>query len=101
MDAKYSGTSPWFTTPIVNNTYLDYFKIRPVSAEADDYLYTIEPQYTHRPDLLAYDLYDSPKLWWVFAQRNMDIIRDPVFDFVPGTQIFLPKKSSLFAALGI
>lgn len=101
MAANYGNKSPWYTTPIVNNTYLDHLTIRPVSAEPDDYLYTIEPQFTYRPDLLAYVVYDTPKLWWVFAQRNMDLIRDPIFDFVAGKQIFLPKKSSLLAALGL
>ena len=38
--------------------------------------YTIESQYQYRPDLLAYDLYGSTKLWWVFAQRNMNIIKE-------------------------
>jgi hypothetical protein len=98
---KYSNTSPWFTTPIVNNNYLDHFRIRPVSAEVDDYLYVIEPQFTYRPDLLSFVLYDTSKLWWVFSQRNMDIIKDPIFDFVAGTQIFLPKKTKLFQSLGI
>jgi hypothetical protein len=98
---KYTNTSPWFTTPTVNNSYLDHLRIRPVSAESDDYLYTIEPQFTYRPDLLAFVLYDTSKLWWVFSQRNMDIIQDPIFDFVAGTRIFLPKKTKLFQSLGI
>lgn len=63
--AIYKSSTPWKDTAIRNN-YLDILKIRPVSAEPDDYLYTIEPQYTYRPDLLAYDLYNDPKLWWVF-----------------------------------
>lgn len=99
MTIKYSNLSPWFSTPIVRN-YLDVLTIRPVSAEADDYLYTIEPQYTYRPDLLAFDLYGSKDLWWVFIQRNLDVLQDPVFDFVPGTQIYLPKNSSLKEVLG-
>ena len=53
--ATYSNTSPWANTTISNN-YLNILKIRPVSAEADDAIYTIEPQYNHRPDLLAHDL---------------------------------------------
>jgi len=82
----YANTSPWSATKITKN-YLDILQIRPVAAEQDDYLYTIEPQYTYRPDLLAFDLYGTSKLWWVFSQRNLDIIQDPIFDFTPGTQI--------------
>ena len=100
MQINYPNTSPYFTTPIINNTYLDFLNARPVSAESDDFLYTIEPQYTYRPDLLAYDLYGSSQLWWVFIQRNMDAIQDPIFDFVPGLQIYIPKGGSLRQLLG-
>lgn len=98
--AKYSQSSPWFTTKTTQN-YLDVLSIRPVSSEPDDFLYTIESQYANRPDLLAHDLYGDANLWWVFTQRNLDIIQDPIFDFVPGVQIRIPKKSSLTTILGI
>jgi len=98
--AKYATTSPWFNTGSVQN-YLNILTIRPVAAEADDFLYAIEPQYTHRPDLLSYDLYGTPRLWWVFIQRNLDVLQDPVFDFVPGTQIYIPKRSGLQKVLGL
>ena len=98
--AKYTNTSPWSKTAITNN-YLDILTIRPVSADPDDYLYTIESQYTYRPDLLAYDLYGMPQLWWVFIQRNLDVLQDPIFDFLPGTSIYIPKGSSLKTILGL
>ena len=97
--AQYNNHSPWYKTDITKN-YLDTLIIRPVSSESDDYLYTIEPQYTYRPDLLAYDLYEDSGLWWVFIQRNLDVLQDPIWDFVPGTQIYLPKNSSLKQVLG-
>ena len=90
MSAVYSNLSPWATTPLKEN-YLDVLSIRPVSAESDDFIYTIESQYTHRPDLLAYDLYGEAALWWVFIQRNLDVLQDRIFDFVPGTKIYIPK----------
>jgi len=99
MVARYNSTSPYQDTKITKN-YLDILTIRPVSAESDDFLYTIESQYALRPDLLAFDLYGSHHLWWVFIQRNLDVLQDPIFDFVPGVQIYLPKKSSLFKVLG-
>lgn len=98
--ATYTTTSPWYNTKIKNN-YLDVLTIRPVSAEKDDYLYTIEVQYMYRPDLLAYDLYGDAKLWWVFIQRNLDVLQDPIFDFQPGTKIYVPKNSSLKTILGL
>jgi len=100
MPTQYSDRSPWSITPITKN-YLDVLSIRTVSAESDDFFYTIQPQYNLRPDLLAYDLYGDPALWWVFIQRNLDILQDPIFDFTAGTKIYIPKNSSLSAILGI
>jgi hypothetical protein len=100
MSSNYTNTSPWYNTQVVNN-YLDILTIRPVSSEVDDFLYTIQPQYTYRPDLLAFDLYGEANLWWVFAQRNMDTLQDPILDFVPGTKIYIPKNSSLRNVLGL
>jgi hypothetical protein len=100
MSASYLQTSPWFTTPIVGN-YLDILNIRAVSSSPDDFLFTIQPQYMYRPDLLAYDLYGDANLWWVFIQRNLDVLQDPILDFVPGKQIYVCKMSELSKALGI
>lgn len=98
--ATYSKSSPYNITQ-QNNLYLELLEIRPVPAETDDFRYVIENQYKHRPDLLAYDLYGNPKLWWVFVQRNMSVIKDPIYDFEPGTIIYIPKKSNLEKFLGI
>ena len=100
MDAKYDSRSPWASTPLRDN-YLDIWEPRSVPADYDDYDYLIQPQYNFRPDLLAYDLYGTSKLWWVFMQRNIDIINDPIYDFRAGKIIKLPKKTSLLRNLGI
>lgn len=100
MTARYSSTSPWYNTPI-KSTYLDIWEPRPIPSSTDDFEYKIQPQYNYRPDLLAFDLYGSSRLWWVFAQRNADIIFDPIYDFKTGTVIKLPKKSSLLSTLGL
>jgi len=92
--AYYDSNSPWSKTKI-EAEYLDILRIRPVPAESDDVLYEIEPQYTFRPDLLAHDLYGNHRLWWVFAQRNINVIKDPVYDFQAGVEIYLPKASLL------
>lgn len=98
--AVYTNTSPWYTTTFKQD-YLDILAIRPVSAEPDDFLYTIQSQYAYRPDLLAFDLYGDASLWWVFVQRNMDELEDPIFDFTPGKKIYIPKNSSLRSVLGV
>ena len=99
--AAYIGTSPWYNTPTQEGQYLDILKIRPIPAESDDVLITIQPQYNHRPDLLAFDLYGDKNLWWVFSQRNMEILKDPIFDLVPGIEIYVPKGDALTRVLGI
>lgn len=99
--ATYESTSPWHNTVKKQNQYLDILQIRSVPAEDDDILYKVQPQYAYRPDLLAYDLYGSHKLWWVFAQRNMDLLKDPINDLVPGIEIYLPKGPNLSQMLGI
>ena len=98
--ATYSKNSPYAITR-QNNFYLDLLEIRPVPAESDDFRYVIENQYRHRPDLLAYDTYGSAKLWWVFIQRNMSVLKDPIYDFEPGTVIYLPNKTNLQKFLGV
>ena len=97
---KYSGTSPYFETDM-QSTYLDVLNPRTLTAELDDQTYTIERTYAYRPDLLAYDLYGTPRLWWVFAQRNPDEIEDPIYDFKPGVTIQLPKANNISNDLGI
>ena len=85
MATNYGSSSPWFNTPdSQSGEYLDLMRIRTIPASPDDVLYEIEPQYNYRPDLLAYDMYGSPKLWWVFAQRNMDTTKDPIYDLKVG-----------------
>jgi hypothetical protein len=98
--ANYKKTSPWADTR-QNNFYLELLEIRSVPSEPDDFRYVIENQYRHRPDLLSYDVYGSAKLWWVFVQRNMSVLKDPIYDFEPGVVIYLPKKTNLRKFLGV
>jgi hypothetical protein len=67
----------------------------------DDVLYEIDKVYEHRPDVLAYDLYGDTSLWWVFSQRNPNVLKDPVFDFRAGTVIYIPKKTTIQQDLGV
>tara|TARA_Y100000748_G_C15289914_1_gene407968 strand:+ start:60 stop:359 length:300 start_codon:yes stop_codon:yes gene_type:complete len=98
--SEYSNTSPYFKT-MQNDINLDILQPRTITAEADDQTYTIERTYAFRPDLLAYDLYGTPRLWWVFAQRNPNEIEDPIYDFRPGVTIQLPKPANVSKDLGV
>lgn len=96
----YTQTSPYYLTPVYRKQFLDFMVNRPVPMDPLDQYWTITPAYNLRPDLLAYDLYDDANLWWVFSQRNPNTLKDPLFDFVAGTQIYIPQLPALKTALG-
>lgn len=97
--ATYDATSPYYETGY-SQFFLDVMVNRPIPKEPDDITFTINATYQYRPDLLAYDLYDNSTLWWVFYQRNPNTLQAPPLDFKVGTTIFLPKITTLKAALG-
>jgi hypothetical protein len=99
MPVQYSQTSSYYSTPI-NNNYLSVWVNRPIPKESDDLSFTINSTYDLRPDLLAYDLYGDPQLWWVFAQRNPNTLTDPLGSFRQGVTIYLPKLPTLKSVLG-
>ena len=96
----YGKASPYYNTPLKGN-HLDIMSIRDIPALKDDVLFTVTSQYKHRPDLLAFDVYQNEQLWWVFAMRNKDVVRDPVYDMIPGIKIFIPQLSTINKALGL
>jgi alpha-L-fucosidase len=97
--ANYDATSPYYVTPY-SQFFLDVMVNRPIPKEADDLLFTINLTYQYRPDLLSFDLYGTPTLWWVFYQRNPNTLAAPPLDFAVGQRIYLPKESTLKSTLG-
>ena len=99
MAVQYDSTSPYFATPFAQ-FYLDVMVNRAIPRETDDLPFVITTTYQYRPDLLAFDLYNTGSLWWVFYQRNPNTLTRPPFDFDVGLQIYLPKVSTLKSVLG-
>lgn len=97
--ATYDSRSPYYTTTY-SQFFLDVINNRPIPKQDDDLQFEINLTYQYRPDLLAFDLYDSGSLWWVFYQRNPNTLQAPPLDFKVGTVIYLPKISTLKSALG-
>lgn len=97
----YPVSSPYYLTKTINNDYLNVMTNRPIFSDPTDMYWEITAVYHLRPDLLANDLYSNSDLWWVFAQRNPNKLKDPLFDFVQGTMIYVPKQNALKASLGI
>jgi hypothetical protein len=97
--SSYSATSRYYNTGY-SQYYLDLWVNRPIPKESDDLLMKINTVYEYRPDLLAYDLYETPTLWWVFYQRNPNTLTAPPLDFKAGVDIYLPKITTLRTVLG-
>jgi hypothetical protein len=97
--ANYDATSPYYTTGY-SQFFLDVMNNRVIPQENDDVAFEINLTYQYRPDLLAHDLYDDARLWWVFYQRNPNTLTRPPLDFVVGAVIYLPKISTLKSVLG-
>jgi hypothetical protein len=97
--ADYNQISPYYATGY-SQFFLDVMVNRPIPKLADDQYFTINKTYQYRPDLLAFDLYDDSGLWWVFYQRNPNTLQKPPLDFKSGTQIYLPKITTLQTVLG-
>ena len=94
---NYSSTSPYYTTDQTTEylQYLDFWNSPVLLASNSDTVYDVTTKYQNRPDLLSYDIYGTTGYWWVFAMRNPDIIKDPIYDLKAGITIYLPSKSSL------
>jgi hypothetical protein len=73
---------------------------RAIPKENDEVAFEINLTYQYRPVLLAHDLYDDARLWWVFYQRNPNTLTQPPLDFAVGAVIYLPKISTLKSVLG-
>jgi hypothetical protein len=66
-----------------------------IQSRSDDISYQV--QVADRIDLLAYQFYGDPVLWWVIADRNnMEIL--PI-DLHPGSTIVIPSKDFVLRQL--
>ena len=90
--ATYSRTSPYAGTQTWGK-FLDVWPGKTISADVTDAVYQIDQIYNLRPDLLANDMYQDSTLWWVFAVRNPDVLKDPLLSFTTGVIIYVPTKT--------
>lgn len=54
--------------------------------------FEITQRFVNRPDLLAFELYDEAKFWWIFPLYNKNSIQDPINDFTLGKIILVPTR---------
>ena len=96
--AVYNPGSPYAFTP-QTSMYLDIWVAPFVQPSDQDQILIVGPSFKHRPDLLSQTLYNTPRLWWIFAMLNPDILKDPIFDLQPGIEIRILDESSARAFL--
>lgn len=96
---QYSGFSPYSKTP-QTSWYLSNWNPIDIPADLSDTLIKLDAKYTHRPDLLAYDQYQTVNLWWVFISRNQDSILDPIYDMKEGMLLYVPSLTRITSILG-
>jgi hypothetical protein len=96
---NYKKSSPWATTDQAS-WYLGTMNYRAIPRANTDQFIVVQGKYDKRPDLLSYDLYGKPDYWWTFMVLNPDVIKDPIFDFTAGIQIYTATRDRLSDALG-
>ena len=92
---QYRPESFLKTAGLLDDVFLDVNPLSSIPVSSSDEMYQIGHGYDERPDLLAHALYKSSRLWWVFAMRNPDILKDPIRDFTAGTVIMLPSAETI------
>lgn len=93
---KYSSASAYIATP-QSSWYLDNLVLRDIQNDPTDRFVTIENKYDQRPYNMAHDIYGSKDYWWVFMVMNLDVIRDPIYDFRAGLRLRIPAKERLLS----
>ncbi len=98
--ARFHGKNSFLQNANTMGEFLDINILPRMPQGIYDEDFTITAEFNNRPDILALKLYGSTALWWVFALRNPDIIKDPIRDFTSGTDIKLPSPESVKAVTG-
>lgn len=93
---RYAGGSPYAATP-QSSWHLDTLVLRDIKPDPTDKAIVVSTAYNYRPYNLSYELYGSKDYWWVFQILNLDVIRDPIYDFKAGITIRVPTKERLLS----
>jgi hypothetical protein len=97
---NFPSSSAYFSTP-QTSWYTGPITWRNIPADiSDSYIPALAKKYEYRPDLLSYDLYGSVAYWWIFLARNINVIRDPIWDMVAGMAIYVPTASRIQTLIG-
>jgi hypothetical protein len=65
----------------------------------NDTIYVVKDRkYFQRIDLISYEVYGDPSLWWIIAKRNK--IKNPYGDITLGMELKIPDLTKLKNILG-
>lgn len=98
MASSYNRYSRYKST--TQTWYLGYNEPTSIAPSDDDEILTLPAKYNENPAKLAYDRYNNERLYYVFALANIDIIIDPIYDFVTGITIRVPTNARIQKMLG-
>jgi hypothetical protein len=82
----------------IKNFYLDVSKLPVINYTKGDYV-IVPSECENRIDLFSYQQFGTSRLWWVIALANADMIKDPIWDFKSGMEVFIPRDSTLLEKL--
>jgi hypothetical protein len=82
----------------IKNFYLDVSKLPVINYTKGDYV-IVPPECENRIDLFSYQQFGTSRLWWVIALANADMIKDPIWGFKSGMEVFIPRDSALLEKL--
>lgn len=94
MKITYPVHSPYAETP-QSTMFIGRYVHREIARDEKDIAVTLTAKHHLRPDILSNEQYGTPVYWWVFMQRNLNVIRDPIWDFTVGKTIMVPSRESL------
>lgn len=96
--ATYSKYSPYRNTP--QTWYLGYYDPTPIVPADDDIIFTVTAKYALNPTALSKEMYGNERLYYIFTLANLDIISDPIYDFVEGLEIRVPSNDRVQKIIG-
>lgn len=92
------GTSGVANEPFQTFSFWSTPDFPDVVPQTNDQFITIDDQYLGRLDLIAFDAYGDPDLWWVIAlANNYQLIPT---DMIMNSKIRIPNKSYVDSLLG-
>jgi hypothetical protein len=78
--------------------FLDVARLPKLDTTIGDFI-VVPAECENRIDLFSYQQYGSSRLWWVIALANADMIKDPIWDFKAGMNVFVPRDAALLEKL--